>query len=141
MAADFKIFLHLLHHGRHHLSQRSAQEHLRLANNVLWDIRSKKEVCAFVCEMVAVMLEHIIVLLCKPRRNFLQELHEQLQRDLSLPQCNGLGRISEWGAAWRVAADSAAEVELFVVDNNAGVPNSFNEATDEGLRKLSSHPV
>jgi hypothetical protein len=46
--------------------------------------------------------------------------------------------LTERGASWEIVADTASEVELLSVDDDAGVPDTVDLLADHLPRKLGS---
>ena len=65
-----------MHHRGDHLSERCGEELSWLADDIFGDALSKQEVSACVCEMVAIMLKHVVSFHTPLALIFPQELHE-----------------------------------------------------------------
>ena len=87
-----EVVLHSLHHGRKRLAERSGKEFLWQVNYVFRDALTEHECGYLVREVITVVLEHIVSGLSVLVRDVLQELHEDLFRDLSAAQGEHFGR-------------------------------------------------
>ena len=62
---DLEVVLHLREHGGQHLAKRGVHEDLGQVDYVAWDAFTDEELRAFVSEVIAVVLQHIVGFLCK----------------------------------------------------------------------------
>ena len=79
---DLKTILSLLEHWCKHLAEWCAQELFSLIQNVFWDTITKQEIGRSVCEVIAVVFKHMILVHTPFPLGLLKELHEQFLRDL-----------------------------------------------------------
>lgn len=87
------------------------------------------------------MAQDIVSLGSESGCDFSQEVHEHIFGDLSDSEGNGLCWLAEGSLAGLIVGNSAAEVVLFAVDNDACVPNAVYLDADHLLGHGFGHPL
>jgi len=94
MTVHFEVILGLHKHRCYHSSNGSVNELFGQIYNILWNSLSKKKVSTLICEVVTVVLNHIIGLLSKARAHISQKLHEEFLWQLCKTKIDSLCRAA-----------------------------------------------
>jgi len=129
----FERLTHLIHHRLERLTKRRRQEFRRQTGDLLRDAVAEEDLAHLICEVVAVVLHHVVRLHGEARGHVFQDLHELVLGDVGdahfpcfrWPAYNYLVnryvKLTERSHARNVIRDATAIVELLVVDDDASV--------------------
>ena len=126
-----ETILCLLHHGCNHLTQGSWQELVWLSNNIFWDTLTEEEIGAGICEMIAIMLEHMIRRHTPFTLILAQKLHEKVFGDLGESEGQLFCWLTERSPSNLIVTDTTTIVVFFVVNTNSCMPNALEVLSDK----------
>ena len=108
----------------------------RQRRNILGYWRAGQEDGAFIREVIAVVVQEIIRVHGKPRRDFLQEFQKHVLRDVRFTEWNVLDWDPVGRASRRAVRDPTSKEELFIVHNDSRMPYTVDLLAEKRLRHL-----
>ena len=118
--------LHLHQERLELLSHRAVEQVLGLVYNFFWNSLSNQKLACLISEIVAIMVNEMVLFRGIFVSNIIQEVFEYLFGKFSCTHVHFFNRFSVGSFFWMIMTNSASEIILFAIDNERWVVNGVD---------------